>query len=227
MCPYHGDKLNLCLFNFYYLELPKNDNLILDLSLDRLKAKINCDLALIKILMIRLRRRKNLKDWNLFKLLLENNLDFILNTTIKVQKFNNSPIHTGVRLRWLISLLDTFIDNGNSVESRNAFIVTIFQRNEKIFSTLMDYYDLEKKNNYEFKYDRELCGFHINLSTDLIINYVNRLNTLLSNTPLILKIFKHILNHIMKEKKSLYCRVSEICEKDIFQKPILNFIQTP
>lgn len=226
MCPYHGNKLNLCLYNLYYLELPKDSDLILNLSLDQLKIKINCNLALIKILIIRLRKRKNFEDWTLFKFLLEKNLDFILSTNLKIQKFDNSPIHTGVRLRWLISLLDTFVDNGDPIESRNAFIATMFQRNEKIFSTLMDYYKIQKKNNYEFKYDRELCGFHINLHTDLIINFANRINNLLSETPLILKIFKHILKQIMKDENSLYYNVSKICDQDIFQKPILDLIQT-
>lgn len=221
-CLAHGNNLNLCLHNFYFFELKKDDD-VSSISLDKLKTKINCDLLLIKILMIFLRRQKNEEYWILFKELLEKNIDFILNTKIVVKRHPNSNKHYGIRLRWLISLLDTFVDNGNAIESKNAFIVTMFQRNEKMFSTLTDNYSLIKKD-YFCNYYKELSGIDIHGTGDLVYLFFERLSLILSETPLILKICKEVLKRISEDENSFLFRMSNLCDEHLFKESFDKFI---
>jgi hypothetical protein len=227
-CELHGENTVLCVYSLYLTQFNKKDNRILSISIDTLKDKIKCEFSLMKILLIRLRRNKNLNDWNLFRELLEKNLDFMLNTDDDEFSFSNidqfDKIIPGIRTRWFTAFLDTYVDHGTPIESKNALIAMLFLKNEGIFSTLMDFYTLEKKT-YKYNYKKDLCGFHIQKETDVITNYINRIDMVLSDTPLILKIFKHMLKRLLQNKQSLYYKVSEICSAKIFKDPLLNFIE--
>jgi hypothetical protein len=199
----------ISFFNITYVH--PNDNRILKLDIDDLvvNRKIKCDLILLKLLIIRLRRQEeNENDWNHFKQILEKNLDSILNSKIKP--------------RWLVSFLDTYADHGDEIESRNALIAINFYRNEKFFSTITDYFELNKREVYIHRHQKSLCGMHISGKQDMAEILFKKINKKMQVTPTIWKIFQRIIKDVMKDKESMYSIMSEITKPSLFKDSIYN-----
>ena len=200
-----------CISFFKITYAHRNDNRILKLDIEDLisKGKITCELIILKLLIIRLRRQEdNKKDWELFKKILEKNLDDILSSKIKP--------------RWLVSFLDTYVDHGNEIESRNALIAINFYRNEKFFSTITDYFELNKREVYIHKHRKSLCGMHISGKQDMAEILFKKINKKMQATPTIWKIFQRIIKDVMKDKESMYSIMSEITKPSLFKDAIYN-----
>ncbi len=186
-----------CIENFYFFECDKNDNTILNFPTKSLENTITCEFLLLKILIIRLRRSNQKEDWALYKDLLEKNIDTILNDKTLISKK-----HKGFRLRWIVSLLETYVDHGNEIESRNALIACLFHKYEKMYATVLDNHILMKKN-YDFNFHKEISGLKIKDKPDLMQNLFRRIDISLKETPIILKIFKEIIHRISSEQDSI------------------------
>jgi hypothetical protein len=213
-CPIHHNNGRLCLAGFSKLEIDRNNHKILSFDSEALKESIKCEFILIKILLIRLRRSKLDGDWLLFKFLIEKNLHIILNYPRPKNRVGLSP-------RWLASILETYIDHGNDMESANALIVTSFHKNERFFATICDSFNLEPKDYYN-NHKKDFCGIDINGNQDIAENFFLRTHRQLSKTPVILSIFKKILLEILKKSDSSYSILCKISNAKIMERPIKN-----
>jgi hypothetical protein len=214
MCRIHQHKPQDCFKNFTELEFPKEDNQILEYSVEVLKEKIKCDFILLKILMVRLRRYSDEQDFNLFKELINKNLSTILESD---EKFLN--------IRWLISILETFVDYGNEVESRNALIAITFHRNEKFFSTFLDFFNVSLNSNYAHNQNRYIIGMPLNDITDLPEKYFERIKNKLIETPLIYALFKKIMKYLLRNEETLVNILSNQGQEKNFKTPIEDLLK--
>lgn len=212
MCLEHNN-IDECISLFNKFNVDINDNRILKIKIDSFltKSKIKCDLFLLKILIIRLRRQeKNQKDWEYFKNILEKNLKPILESKIKP--------------RWLISFLDTYVDHGDEIESRNALIAVSFYRNEKFFSTITDYFELHKREIYKHNHHKSLAGMHIAGKQDMAEILFKKINKKMQSTPIIWRIFQRIMKDIIKDKESMYSIMSEITTPKLFKDSLCQYL---
>jgi hypothetical protein len=210
-CPTHNN-YRVCLSKFSILEVDRDDNKILSFDTETLKNSIHCEIILIKILIIRLRRAKSNSDWLLFKFLVEKNIDIILN-------YRRPRNRKGLSPRWLISILETYVDHGDEIEASNALIVSTFHKNERFFATICDYFTIESKN-YFYNCKKEFCGIDIYGNHDIVEQYLKRIYRQLSKTPIILSFFEKIFEEILKKTDSTYSILLRICNDKIFFKPI-------
>lgn len=211
-CKYHTNELSKCIDIFTNLKVDADDHRTLNISTKDIQEKFYpCDFILLKILIIRLRRRKSTEDWNLFKLILHRNLDIILSNNI-------------LKVRWLISFLDTYIDCGEETESANALIAVCFFKNETWFSTFSNGYEF-KKIKYNFKLTRTFIGFNSQKPSDHAANYFKRMSNQLKKSPIIFRIFQKILETALKDKSTLLYRVSAFHEEtNSFNPSIKKYI---
>jgi hypothetical protein len=214
MCVTHQNEIESCFKNFAELEFPKEDNRILEYTIEVLKEKIKCDFILLKILMVRLRRYSDEQDFNLFKELINKNLSTILESD---EKFLN--------IRWLISILETFVDHGDEVESRNALIAITFHRNEKFFSTFLDFFNVSLNSNYAHNQNRYIIGMPLNDITDLPEKYFARIKNKLIETPLIYALFQKIIKYLLRNEETLINILSNQGQEKNFKIPINNLLK--
>ena len=213
MCWIHQDNTQDCFKFFVELEFPREDNKILEYTIEELKEKIKCDFILLKILMVRLRRYSNEQDFNLFKELINKNLSTILESD---EKFLN--------IRWIISILETFVDFGDDIESRNALIAITFHRNEKFFSTFLDFFQIFPKTVHEPNFDRYIIGMKMESFSDTAINYFKRIQDKITKTPIIFALFQKMMKYLLRNEETLLHILSEKGPDKNFKTPIENFL---
>jgi hypothetical protein len=214
MCKIHKNNSQDCFRNFTELEFPKDDNKILKYSAKILKQKIKCDFILLKILMVRLRRSSNKEDWKLFKVILNKNLNIILESE-----------ENYLNIRWIVSILESFIDFGDDIESRNALIAVSFHRNEKFFSTLLDFFEISAKTTYEHNQRRYIIGMPLNDKTDLPEKYFRRIKDKLTETPLIYGLFQKIIKYLVRNEETLLNILSRQGKEKNFKTPIEDLLK--
>jgi|LakMenE01Jun11ns_1017448.scaffolds.fasta_scaffold9958664_14 hypothetical protein len=214
MCWIHQDNTQDCFKFFVELEFPREDNKILEYTIEELKEKIKCDFILLKILMVRLRRYSDEQDFNLFKELINKNLSTILESD---EKFLN--------IRWIISILETFVDFGDNIESRNALIAITFHRNEKFFSTFLDFFDVSLNSNYVHNQNRYIIGMPLDDITDLPEKYFTRIKDKLTETPLIYGLFQKIIKYLVRNEETLLNILSKQGEEKNFKTPIEDLLK--
>jgi hypothetical protein len=208
MCKIHKNNPRDCFRNFTELEFPKDDNKILKYSAKILKQKIKCDFILLKILMVRLRRSSSKEDWKLFKVILNKNLNTILESE-----------ENYLNIRWIISILETFIDFGDDTESRNALIAVSFHRNEKFFSTFLDFFEISVKTTYEHDQSRYIIGMPLNDKTDLPQKYFERVRDKMTKTPIIFDLFKKMMSYLIRNEETLFHILSNKGQDKNFKIP--------
>ena len=127
----------------------------------------------------------------LFKDTVEKNLDTVLT----------------MNTRWLISVCDTYADCGNETERSNATMVSLMFNQIKLFDTYLSLVvdhriDGNKIPNYRTKPQwGGMWGFNINQG-DMVENLMNRVNTNLSSTPVIHKIWLRIMDGVADSNNS-------------------------
>jgi hypothetical protein len=168
----------MCLARFVKLTYARTDHSIINVPLEETESiHKKCDLAFYKVLMIRLRRRNNAEEWQLFKKFTEENKSYILDN------FN---------LRWLLSVVDTYADCGEPLEKSNAMLVDSFMTNEKLRQTEKCIFDFVEKPADKKDFIRHIDSLYsVNLGAgdDTVNNYFKRVFDCLKETPVLYAIF--------------------------------------
>lgn len=189
-----------------------------DLSTEQINNKFECNVEKMNILTHRLRRclPKNRiayagmlnpyskEDWILYKSIYEEDCDYY-----------NSIFSD----RWLLSILDTYIDYGDVIESKNAMIASLFIRYERISGTeayscrhyidnRTDFDEKKIKRNSRVEIWPSILTTHMPVD-DYYINLFSRHMYCLRETPNIKNLFVRFVKNAMSSDKSL---ISVICK---------------
>lgn len=141
----------------------------------------------------------------LFRDTVENNLDTVLT----------------MNTRWLISVCDTYADCGNETERSNATMVSLMFNQIKLFDTYLSLVndhriDSNKIPNYRTRPQwGGMWGFNINQG-DMVENLMNRVNTNLSSTPVIHKIWLRIMDAVADSNNS-FAVLKKIHSRGLYQ----------
>ena len=165
----------------------------------------------IKPLIVELRNRRNTVDnWSTFK---------------KQVHLNKKEIISEFSCRWLISICDTYADYGNPVQSRNAFIISMFVNMIRVADTyrftMTGEHDADKLNLMKSKqielYDG-LMSLHIDRQ-DTCLNLSKRSLRLLKVTPLLFEIYIEIVNRL-KTERTLIADFASLSSRPSFVFPV-------
>lgn len=175
-----------CYNSFLRLEYDRTDITILDISQEDL-LKTSCEFVLFKKLLIRLRRGKA-EDWLMFKSIFEKNISELL---------------TVINSRWLLSIIDTYADCGNDLESGNALAVSNIFTLEKIYATDQIIFNKTLKSNQR-RMDQlplwdGLLTLRLNLD-DMPRNFLLRNLKILTRTPVLKKVFIELFKRAYKNQ---------------------------
>ena len=116
---------------------------------------------------------------------------------------NTEEICREADTRWLVSILDTYVDCGTDIERRNALLVVQIANFEKLWATNLLMYDVSlnpekvnqlKKNKVIHLWDG-MYSFNINHG-DMSGNFFGRLETLLVATPAIRSIYQVVIERL-------------------------------
>lgn len=189
-----------------------------DHTTEQLLSEVKCDFVALKILLTRLRRcmptgkityasgidKHKQTDWLAFKTIYEKDIEY----------FNKRMTD-----RWIVAILDTYIDHGSPVESRNAMLANCFVRYERISATERYAVNnkLDKRSDFDPKkiirnsrptiWGDVLCTQMV--EDDFYCNVFMRHRNLLQETPFIYDIYRRFVKNAMNSKKSL---ISVICK---------------
>lgn len=229
-CKIHDD-YSQCV-NMLIKEIDRKDNKILEIPTDKLEETYSCSIDLIKKLIIRLRRAmpagtishsyglnqyaKN--DWNLFDKIIKRDIDDIC-------------LHLDDR--WIMAILDTYVDYGTNDECKNAMLGVLFIRMERIFLTeQFAFRGIDVKNRKgKIKKDtiirrERITGWDKIKSTQMLVddfypNFFYRLIETMQDTPEIYKMNKKIMLNAINSSNSsigLICSISSWIRKQILGK---------
>jgi len=175
-----------CYTAFDKFTIARKDNRVCTIPLIRLRSRTNCTFVYLKKLLIRLRRNNDEADWAAFKETFESHADLII------------PIMNG---RWLVSILDTYVDYASPIESRNALAALIFPSYEK-FARTVGLCHNSSRNQFKGVHRQKFCS---GLDTvqltggDMPTNFFTRVQRTLKTTPMIHTIFKRIMKLLVEE----------------------------
>ena len=229
-CKIHGD-YSQCI-NMLKKEIDRKDNKILELSTEQLRESTPCSIDLIKKLIIRLRRAMPKgtvshsyamdthakTDFSLFDEIIKRDIDDIC-------KF--------VSDRWIIAILDTYVDYGTDNECKNAMLGVLFIRMERIFLTEQHSFRKINTRNRQGSINkdnvvqnRRVCSWSDIMSTqmlkdDFYPNFFYRLINTMQDTPAIYKMNKKIILNAINSNNScigLICSVSKWVKDRIFER---------
>lgn len=180
--------------------------------------KLQCSVLKLRTLMTRLRRcmpentiayagvesKWAKSDWELYKKIYCNDW-----------KYYNSLFHD----RWVLALIDTFIDWGDPIESKNAMITSLFIRYERIAGTEAWSCRDILNNRTDFDMSKLKCRNRAEIwpsiittnmpQDDYYINLFRRHMFVLKDSPMFKDIFVRFVKHAMASNKSL---ISVICK---------------
>lgn len=187
-CEDHDYKPHACMQAFHDLTYARSDNRIIDIPINEIgRIHKGCELVFYKILMIRLRRRYNLNEWNMFRQFTDTNITFI------TENFS---------LRWLLSVVDTYADCGNDIEKSNAMLIDSFFTFEKLRAGekgLYDFVERQKKIMCMPVFDgASLNSVNMEQGDDTLVNYFHRIFNVLETTPTLLTIYKTYMESAWK-----------------------------
>ena len=131
-----------CYNAFDKFTVARKNNRICIIPLHRLHKNTHCTFVYLKKLLIRLRRNNAAADWVAFKGTFETYADEII------------PIMNG---RWLVSMLDTYVDYADPIESRNAMIALSFPSYEKFVRSIDMCYD-STRNKFKGVNRHKFCS---------------------------------------------------------------------
>jgi len=177
--------------------------------LDKLVNDAPCVAILLKRLVARLRRSSRppellREDWLYFKELFESKYEFWISFC---------------STRWLVSILTTYIDHADPLESRNAMIAILPASWEVMVQNRMssteEGWEFRKKRASELSpYSRRRWKVHPSIRNsrpafwsgqqsftspgDMPIKLLRRVSTILRSTPIIYKVFKYIIAEMLR-----------------------------
>lgn len=195
-----------CYAALHRYKVPRKDNTICDIPLKILRRDTPCQYELIKKLIIRLRRNSKHGDFLLFKEIVESNLGALLKT---------------LNARWLVSLLDCYIDHGDDVESRNALIAVSIVNCEKMIKTRDVQFRFEPVDDFDgsvrYEFADGLDTF-ITGDADMPANFFKRIRAKVSTTPHIHKMFKSLMKRLV-EGDSIMKELCDLTNDKAFRWP--------
>ena len=185
---YHNYDLSDDLMKYRKFEIPRDDLTYLNEKFLEEKEII----ILLKKFIIKLRRKPNRKDFELFSNLVRFGLEYY----IKI-----------LETREIISLVDCYADLGDDTEKGLALSLSCFINQEKIFQTSKNIYDWNIKNKIEEdKIIYRQGSIHsIRLSCDdAIVNFIKRMSDTLKGHNVLYSFWKKILRtHLTDLESSL------------------------
>jgi len=153
------------------------------------------------------------ENWNEFKTTIENNIQIIC------KNFNT---------RWLVSICDTYVDYGNPIEKRNAMLISLLINMEKLGQTnLLLYYKtinpvniVKLSSGNPIKLWDGMKSFNIKTG-DLTNNIFRRMETLLIETPVLMRIAKTLI-YRLKNNKTILSNLNYY-HKNIFNTESIHY----
>jgi hypothetical protein len=185
-----------CYAALHRYQVPRKDNTICDIPLGKLNRDTKCPYVFLKKLIIRLRRTRKPEDFVAFKKLVEPNLDDFLKT---------------LSARWVVSLLDCYVDHGDPLESRNALIAVSIVNCEKMIKTRDLFYTKEPNPSADGSVRHEFADgldTFITGDADMPANFFKRIRSKIKESPKIHKMFKLLMQRLVEGDSFMH----ELCE---------------
>lgn len=198
-----------CWKTFVTLEVPRNSNTILNAPTSELSKLYPCELCEFKVLMIRLRRACDLIENR--QIGAKNNVSSDWSRFIEIHSKNSDQYLNRFDCRWLISILDTYIDYGTIAESKNAMLATSLVNYEKFAITeslcvhnRSDRFPIIQSKIFNRTQKPIWSGLKtIQLSNDdFPTNFFKRYANTLKDTPIILKIYNKLMKVMINDSRS-------------------------
>jgi len=187
---------------------------------NQLEKHVTCFLARLKHRIIRL-RRGNTSDWPYFSSEVKNNVALICDS---------------VNTRWLISILDTFIDYGDALEKSQALAIVTLVNWEKLALTQRtasgQYPESEPnkegldtiRNRHGILWDGMDCML-LEGKGDLLINLFKRIIATLKVQPLFLRLFETLFERIVEHEYSTLSWVAAEMRIDVIARIREMFVE--
>jgi len=167
-------------------------------ALDKEKNPESCETSClclgIKRGIIMLRRNRSDKDtFKYFDTLIQQRMHFI------TENFNT---------RWMLSVLETYADAGNPIESRNAMIISAIVTWERFAQTILRLPDSPPKHGYPPELWDGVLKFGYMDSADTHKNLFRRLHILIKETPHIYVLYREIMKRMLRFPFSVYAEMT-------------------
>lgn len=165
-----------------------------------------CPMEQIKFLIIRIRRltrikHKDLEGFLIFRKIVKENMDFILNN---------------INLRWQISIMECYADQGNDKEKGAALVISALVIMER-----MNQFIKNPGQGFQKIY-KGLRSMGLGNNTDVHINFSRRLKKILEPESELEILSLRIINDLFKIPGSLFNTVDSISirniKKDMFKE---------
>lgn len=182
------------------------------LSPDEPIENIPCLFLRIKKYIVKLRRRTGNVEiaWTNFKKDIDDNIECIC---------QHLPI------RWLTSIVDTYITYGDEIEKRNAMLISLMVNWEKMWNTVNYHNNTDNSTPYDGMYIPKLNEFtnpnedafieHVDRSSPTRRNLLIRLYRCLGEDPALNQMFNKILDDFMKWNGFVINRFDAVHDLDI------------
>lgn len=198
-----------CYNAFKGISFPRQDEFVLNMDI----YNYQCELGRLKLLLIRLRRRPDAKDWNeFFAIWLRGYKQYI--------KLFDS--------RWIVSVLETFADHAPEHLSVPAMLVAsnitwerwhhTLDLSARIIRTNPNPFVVGQKEIYDGLMTQQLKW------ADTPTNYYERMMNVLKRQPIIRDVFIELTNRQINNKESLISQIINVSDWDM-KGSILNKIK--
>jgi hypothetical protein len=189
--------LNQCYKSFCGVQFPREDNTILHNDINDFK----CDMVKMKVLLIRLRRRSDVKDWALFKFYFEQSWTEYINV---------------MDSRWILSILETYADYADEPYRNNAMLATMPVTWERFAQTLVKSAWIVR--DMPQTHSRGQTPIYDGLMTqqlqwaDTPTNFFERTMKVLDSTPMIQTMYVELIKRMLDYNGSCLSKLIEVSE---------------
>jgi len=171
----------MSLNDYENFQPPRNDNSFMDSDIS---LETNLFVRLKKYI-IALRRKGSQQLFNEFRELYESNQDLFLKE---------------LKIRQIVSILDTYADGGNDLESGLALTASTLANCEKIHLSLFVICSVNFKHNININTQINSAGIHSLNSIrfaydDAVLNWLNRCNKKFSKSAVLKRLWSELLKH--------------------------------
>jgi hypothetical protein len=184
------------------------------MSYDEMLSRTNfCKIATLKVILIQL-RRGNYKYWTHFKQIIEEYINDFINYLDQ---------------RWLLSIIDSYIDCGTEIESSNALLINSFYNHAKLRRSEHDLYSFNhilntnKKSMTQYVFsNHKMTEILWDGGDDTLDNFFKRIEYKLKKTPILLKLFTTFME-INYSQESIWYNLSKQSEN--FKRGYIRFFE--
>jgi hypothetical protein len=178
----------------------------LALESTQMDALQTCMFRRVKVYIVRLRRERS-ADWPFFKREVEGNIDLLCRA---------------LNTRWLISIMDTYADYGDSIERRDAMLVSLMVTWEKLAQTYLNAIEVsvsneqvEKMKDTRFVIWDGIDTMMLGRGADVHRNLFGRLSRILEKSPVIRQVFKAVVSRLLEHEATLLSRLDDLHAREL------------